>query len=412
MRAGLLLLALLAVTAGAAQAQPWRFHLGAGPAQPGWTVVRPGQDYTGQAGYGFEPGASAGGSVLFSVHVPEGDYRVTLTLAGAPGRSGGAVKAEARRLMVEAASSRPATHSFIVNVRRPELAPPPPNAPAGTAVRLNAREQGSPTWDDRLTLEFAGLEVSGVEVEPVALPRLFLLGDSTVTDQRYEDGASWGQMLPRFLDDSVAVANHAESGETLKSFITELRLDKVLSQMRPGDWAVIQFGHNDSKAQWPQTHAPAETTFRSYLRLYIDEVRRRGGTPMLATSPHRRTFGPDGRIRNSHGGYPDAVRAVGRETGVPVLELNGVSAQLYEALGPERSPAMFADGGRDATHHNNYGAYLLAQGVAAELRRLRLPLAGHLRSDVPAFDPSRPLPPERFTLPASAARSAERPRGS
>jgi lysophospholipase L1-like esterase len=365
--------------------------------------------YGPEARFGFEPGAAN----LFSVAVSEGDYRVTLTFA--PG-SAATVKAEARRLMLQdvRAGRGPMRHSFVVNVRTAGLPPPPANAPGGTAVRLNSREQGSPTWDEKLTLEFLGDApgVTAVEIEPVIVRRVFLLGDSTVTDQRYEDGASWGQMLPRFLDDRVAVANHAESGETLKSFLTELRLDKVLSQMRPGDWAFIQFGHNDQKAQWPQTYVEAATTYRSYLRAYIDEVRRRGGRPVLVTSPHRRTFGADNRITNSHGDYPEAVRAVARETGAPLIDLHAASAAIYQALGPERARLAFADGGRDATHHNNYGAYVLAQAVVEGIRQAEPALAAHIRPEVSRFDPARPLAPAAFTLPASAARSNEQPQGS
>ena len=103
-------------------------------------------------------------------------------------------------------------------------------------------------------------------------------------------------MLPRFFGADIAIANHAESGETLKSFVTELRLDKLLSTLKAGDWVMIQFGHNDQKIQWPQTYAEAATTYRSWLRTYIAEVRRRGATPILVTSPERRNFDAAGHI--------------------------------------------------------------------------------------------------------------------
>jgi len=117
----------------------------------------------------------------------------------------------------------------------------------------------------------------------VTLPTVFLLGDSTVTDQPAEPAASWGQMLPAFFTPDIAIANHAESGETMKSFMTELRFAKVLELAKPGDWALIQFGHNDQKANWPQTYAAAETTYRDYLRTWIadpmiDVVISTGGT--------------------------------------------------------------------------------------------------------------------------------------
>ncbi|MBW3618542.1 MAG: hypothetical protein KY446_12530 [Proteobacteria bacterium] len=97
---------------------------------------------------------------------------------------------------------------------------------------------------------------------------------------------------------------------------------------------------------------------------------------------------------------------------MPVVDLHAMTAAFYEALGPERSRLAFSDRGRDGTHHNNYGAYVLAQSVVEGVRRLNLPLARHILPDVKGFDPARPLPPEMFTLPRSLAASPERPAGS
>ncbi len=375
--------------------------------------------YTAERGHGFEAGTapnSEGKPFLFSVAVPEGNWRVTVVLGGEqPGNT--TIKAESRRLMVEGARTAPGetvTRTFIVNVRNASVPPPERNAPGGTAVVLNDREAGSFTWDDKVTLEFNGPApaVRSLIIEPADAPTVFLLGDSTVTDQRWEDGASWGQMLPRFFKPEVAIANHAESGETMKSFLTGLRLAKVLSQLEAGDWVFIQFGHNDSKKQWPQTYVEAATTYQSYLRTYIAEVRLRGATPVLVTSPQRRNFGPDGTIRNTHGDYPDAVRAVAAAEKVPLVDLEAASRALYEALGPDKSTLAFSNAGKDATHHNNYGAYQLAKAVAQAIRDARLPLAAHLAGDITAFDPANPDDPASFTLPASPQKSAERPRGN
>ncbi|QAY76291.1 rhamnogalacturonan acetylesterase [Sphingosinicella sp. BN140058] len=361
-------------------------------------------------GFGWEDPAR------FSVKVPEGNYRVTLALGGAKAAAT-TVKAEARRLMLEDVRTEAGAHttrSFVVNVRTPALGPPPENAPGGSAVRLKPREIGSATWDDRLTLEFLGTapQVQSIAVEPADVPTLYLAGDSTVTDQTAEPAASWGQMLTRFLGPDIAVANHAESGETLKSFLTELRLDKMLSAMKAGDFVVFQFGHNDQKRQWPQTYVEAATTYRAYLQAFIAEARRRGATPILATSPERRTFDAAGRIVPSHGDYPAAVRQVARETGVGLIDLTAATTSFYEALGPSRAPLAFNDGGKDKTHHNNYGAYAIARMVAAGLAAADPRLAAHVLREARAYDPARPAPPERFALPASGLRSDLRPDGN
>ncbi|MEO8113706.1 MAG: GDSL-type esterase/lipase family protein, partial [Phenylobacterium sp.] len=328
--------------------QPPRRYRFAGKAQPGETMVAPGRRYHG--GYGFESGSPR----IFSVAAPPGNYRVTVTLGGAPA-SATTIEAETRRLMlqdVRTARGQTVQRSFVVNVRDASLAPPPPNGPGGAEVRLHPQERGGFTWDDRLTLELLGPApaMQAVMIEPAEATTVFLFGDSTVTDQRREPYASWGQMLPRFLGPDVAVANYAESGETLKSFIAELRLDKALSVMRPGDYALIQFGHNDQKAQWPQTYAAAGSTFRAYLRAFIAEVRLRGATPVLVTPPERRTFTADGRIRPTLSDYAQAMRAVAVEEKVKLIDLNAVSIRLYQALGPEAAALAFADGGRDLTH--------------------------------------------------------------
>lgn len=361
---------------------------------------------------GYEPGQPHS----FSVKVPEGNYRVTVTLGDPKHASVTTLKAESRRLMLDAVAvprGRTVTRSFVVNVRTPALAPPPANAPGGTEVRLKDRETGSYTWDDRLTLEILGdtAAVRSIEVTPADIPTLYLLGDSTVTDQRYEPAASWGQMLPAFFGPDIAVANHAESGETLKSFVTELRLDKALSRVKPGDWAMIQFGHNDQKAQWPQTHAPAATTYRDWLRTFIAEFRRRGATPILVTSPERRSWTGD-RIKPTLSDYAEAVRAVAAEQKVPLIDLNAASIAFYEALGPARAPLAFNDGGKDATHHDNYGAWVLARAVAEGVRTSGLPLATMLAPGLTPFDPARPPAPETFRLAPSVATSDQRPAGN
>jgi lysophospholipase L1-like esterase len=390
MRRGLL--ALCAAFALPCTAIPQRFDFHAGGNAAGHPA------YDAALGFGFEPADPR----RFSIQEPEGNYRVTVHLGDASVAGVTTLLAEQRRLMFEdlrTARRQRLERSFIVNVRAPELSTPPANAPGGAAVILKPREIGSLSWDGRLTLEFAGAapQVAAVEIERVEVPTLYLAGDSTVTDQPLAPNASWGQKLPRFFAPDIAVANHAESGETLKSFVTELRLAKLLSTLEAGDWVMIQFGHNDQKAQWPQTYVEAASTYRDWLRVYIGEIRRSGATPILVTSPERRNFDAAGRIVSSLGDYPDAVRAVAREENVALVDLNAASRVFYEALGPERAARAFADGGRDHTHHVDYGADALARMVIEGLRacdaRLLAGLAGHIAHDTGRYDPSQPAPP-------------------
>lgn len=347
----------------------------------------------------LEADAGRDGAPAISIPAPEGTYEVTVRLTG-DAKSPAAVLAEQRRLMAEGIRFRgpkPAERTFIVNVRRPGLGPLPDNASGGTVVRLKPREIGAASWDDNLTIEATGdARLLSVRAVPVTLPTLYLAGDSTVTDQPIAPNASWGQKLPRFFAPTLAVANHAESGETLKSFVTEQRLDKLLSALRGGDWVMIQFAHNDQKANWPQTYAEAATTYRAWLRTYIAEVRRRGATPILVTSPDRRNFDATGRIESTLGDYPESMRIVAREESVALIDLNAMSRRFYEALGPEAAARAFADDGRDRTHFNDYGGYALARCVVEGIRAADPALAAglheHLAADAGHYDPAHPEP--------------------
>src|SRR3954471_4346980 len=186
------------------------------------------------------------GPRYLSIKVPEeGNYRVTVTMGDPETAATTTVKAELRRLMVENVHTDPGKYeqrSFLVNVRRPQIA-------GGGEVRLKPRERESEAaaWDDRLTLSIFGA-VAGVDVEKADdVPTLYIAGDSTSTDQPVEPFNSWGQMLTRFLKPEIAVANHGESGESLRSFLGENRLAKVMSVIKAGDYLFIQMGHNDQK---------------------------------------------------------------------------------------------------------------------------------------------------------------------
>ena len=343
------------------------------------------------------------GPAAIAIPAEEGNYRVTLKLGSKIRACVTTVRAESRRLMIEnlpTAAGEFKTASIAVNVRNNRLTPPPTNAPGGTEVRLNAREKNVLHWDDKLSLEFVGAQPCVASVEIVKadqLPTVFIAGDSTVTDQPREPNASWGQMFTRYFKPDIAVANHAESGETMKSFITGMRLDKLLSYMKLGDYLFLQFGHNDQKEIWPQTYVEAFTTYKAYLKVFIAEARRRGATPVLVTSMHRRNFDEHGKIKNTLGDYPEAVRQVAREEKVALIDLHAMSAKLYEALGPVKAPVAFAGNGRDATHHSAYGAYELAKCVVEGVRTGGLDLEKFLADDVKAFDPSKPDDPETWS---------------
>jgi lysophospholipase L1-like esterase len=379
-----------------------KFDFGAGPFRAGYTRVAPTAVYTDDAGYGYEPGAQVeigdggdtttrGRPFMFSVKVPEGNYNVTITMGDSREAATTTVKAESGRLMLERAevpAGQVVARTFTTNVRTPRLPKLPMNAPGREEVSLdrfdaaNARD-----WDDKLTIEIvsphAALRSIEITAAPAA-PTVYIAGDSTVTDRDGGGDVSWGQLLTRFFKPGVAVSNHAQSGETLKSFANALRLDKILSQMKKGDYLFIQFGHNDSKDSWPQTYVEPETTYKAYLKVYIVEARLRGATPVLVTPMDRGVRGT-GAPTHGHDGYPQAMREVAREEHVPLIDLYNTSIVFYENGGAD-APKILADG----THSTAYGGYEFAKCIVTGIKENKLELASFIVDDFKDFDPAHP----------------------
>ena len=421
----------------AAGAAPLKFDFGPGPVAPGYTQVMADMVFTPERGFGFEPGATLNGidhagpdlvqsdcvtgtaPFYFSAALPsEGNYRVTVVLDNAGGQAPVTIKAELRRLMVERikpAKNGSTTCTFIVNTRTPKIVTT--GGIKEGVVRLKApREttQEAWAWDNLLTLEFNGPApaICAVEIEPVTVPTVFLIGDSTVCDQSREPYNSWGQMLTQFFKPEVAVANHAESGETYRDSIGRRRLDKIISVMRPGVYLFMQFAHNDQTQLAAGTGGPF-TTYKAEMKTHIAAVKKAGGHAVVVSPMERRGFDATGQVTASLADYAQAAREVAAEEAVPFIDLNALSKQLYTALGREKSALAFAapDGRQDNTHQSNYGSYQLAKCIVQGIRAAKLELAGFIVDDFIAYDPSKPDPFEAFAVPPSPNFSNQRPLG-
>lgn len=404
----------LADSSALAQA-PLKFHFGHGT-PPGYIEVLLTNAYSKSLGYGFDLDSKPtvverGGSDLlrsssctgeqpffFSAALPEGNYNVTVLFGDSKAGSTNTVKAETRRLMLQRLVTAPGqfvSRTFTVNIRTPRIND-------HSAVRLKDREKGVLHWDDKLTIEFNGSRpaVCALEIAPATNSiTVFLLGDSTVTDQPNEPWNSWGQMLTRFFKPGVAIANHAESGESIKSSLSAHRVEKVLTSLKSGDYVFIQFGHNDMKDR--ATNALA--VYKSNLEKMVSEIRARGATPVLITSMERMA----GIAHDTLGEYPPTVIEVAHELHVELVDLHAMSRILYRALGPNLKRAF-----QDGTHHNAYGSYELARCVVEGIRNSDLGLAKYLVDDMPPFDPHKPDAIETFDIPPSPGRTPEKPEGS
>ena len=357
----------------------------------------------------------------FSVQVPDGNYRVTVTL-GSPKRAAQTVvRAESRRHFTDVITTKKGkyeTVTFLVNKHQPRI-------DGQTVVKLKPREYTYKNWDDSLNFQFCGLAPAvrriRIESAPDAVT-LFLCGNSTVVDQELEPWASWGQMITRWFDDRVAVANYAESGLSATTFLAQLRLDKILTQLHAGDYVVCEFGHNDEKEK--KAGDGAWYSYSRNLKIFADRVREKGGHIIFITPTARRFFYDDQKtLRNTHGDYPDAMRTVASREQVPLIELNGMTHTFYEALGFEGSkralvhyPAnTFPDQPQalaDNTHFNPFGAWEVAKMVVMGLKQLQSPLVEYLRSDWQDFDPAQPDDPDLFVWYPSGNANITKPDGN
>lgn len=393
-------------------------------AEPGFTRVTTDTKYTQELGYGFDlesrpqaVGRVTGGSrpFFFSAKLAPGVYKVAVTLGGEASASQTTIKSESRRLMVEAfktTAGESKTVEFLVHIRVPQI-------PGGSIVRMKPRENElnrifikwdkemevtflELDWDEKLTLEFSderpalhSIHITSFE-KPVTV---YLCGDSTMTDQMMEPWGAWGQQIPRFFKPPVAIANYAQSGETAASFFGEQRWAKVMSEIRAGDYVFLQFGINDRTA-------PDEQFKASFVR-FIDEARAKGAIPVLVTSQNLRRLTPEGKGTNTLGTKPEVMRQVAKEKEAILIDLNEMSARLYEAIGVADLPKAFVDG----THQNMYGSYVLAKCVVQGIIDAKLPWAQYVVDDWKTFDPSNPDKVADFRLPPDPQLDPARPGG-
>ncbi len=221
------------------------------------------------------------------------------------------------------------------------------------------------------------------------VPRLFVIGDSTAASypsERYPL-TGWAQVLQEFFDqECMVVENRARSGRSSKSFMEEGAWKKVIEDLGRGGYVLIQFGHNDSKAKDPKRYTDPESTYQGFLKSYIRDTRSKEATPILLTPINRNSWADDdATLKDTHGKYPDAMRAVAREMNVPLIDLHVLTKQLFESYGHEKTNMFFMilkkgrfsaypEGLTDNTHLQERGARAISQLVAGAISRMEIPL--------------------------------------
>ena len=265
----------------------------------------------------------------------------------------------------------------------------------------------------------AGLPFMMQAAEPTDTVTVFMIGDSTMANKplaKENQERGWGQMLPVYLQGNIKVDNHAVNGRSSKSFINEGRWDKVMSLIRPGDYVIIQFGHNDEKPK-NDRHTDPGSTFDENLRRFVNDTKSKGATPILMNSIVRRNFPPmagqdiasesddkqkdwkgmypnEGVILvDTHGAYLDSPRNVAAETGVTFVDMNKLTHELVQTLGANNSRDLFMwispntyefcpKGKIDNTHLNVHGALIVSRLAVNALAKQMPELRQYIRPEI------------------------------
>jgi lysophospholipase L1-like esterase len=214
-----------------------------------------------------------------------------------------------------------------------------------------------------------------------AKPVIYLIGDSTVRNTDKEQWG-WGSMIGNYFDaDKISVNNQAMAGRSTRTFIKENRWHKVDSMLKPGDYVLMQFGHNEGskpdtnkagyrgvlkgtgdetvELTWPNGTKESVHTYGWYLRKFIRETKAKGATPIVLSMIPRNQF-KDGKVLRADDSYGKWAKEVAEQEKVAFINLNGISAEKYDAWGADSVKKFFPG---DHTHTNKLGATVNAQSV-------------------------------------------------
>ena len=335
--------------------------------------------YSAAVGYGFQPSkspvtaVSRGGSDLlrgdyctsvdsfsFSLNLPLGNYTVNVYLGDLNGTSVTSVYGEQRRLFIDrlaTASGQTVARSFTINRRDYKN--------GNVTISRTDRELTYADFDSVLNFTFAGskIAVCGIDVAPAAasVTTIFVCGNSTAVDQPAEPFCSWPQMITRMFNQQVSIADYAESGLTAGSFISEHRLDMIGTVIKPGDYVLAEFGHNDQK------NATDVANYPSNLKQYSDFAKSHNATPIFVTPTARAN---ENDSATSIAGLAQVMRQTAKTDSVKLIDLNAMVIALHKSLGSSTNVAlMYAD---PTTHFTDYGAFEDARCVARGIVGLNL----------------------------------------
>lgn len=245
----------------------------------------------------------------------------------------------------------------------------------------------------------AHAEGDGTDV-PQHRPTVYLAGDSTMASygESVYPLTGWGQVVNEFFTNDVVIDNRAIGGRSSKSYVLEGHLDKILADIRPGDYLFFQWGHNDNQSTdslcrtnptYCNRHTSPYTSYKEYLQKYIDGARAHGATPVVISPMGRRNYDSDGTFNNDFADYTDAAKQLAVEQDTAFIDLNAKSIAFYDRIGPPATEEVFLycepqeypaypTGRQDNVHFQEYGARQLAKLVAEGVVESQLPIAQYV----------------------------------
>jgi len=331
--------------------------------------------YDAEVGYGFSTVEDESGKKWsgFNVDLPNGDYYLTMSVGNSDGNT------EDLEVMIENAvrlTNTAKKGSFMQQSLTVAL----------YDGQLNFMVTGSVENIKTLKLIKLAHKVEGEK------PTVYIAGDSTVASYNASSKpqAGWGQMISNYFTDEVVFVNNAIGGRSSKSFVKEGRLDSILTNIKPGDYLLIQFGHNDASVGNETRYAAPYTTYKKYLKMFVDGARANGATPVLITPVGRRSYDSEGKFKSDFPDYVAAMKQVAQEENVKLIDLTQMSIDYFNSIGVEATKdvflwaepgeySAFPDGVQDNTHFQEYGAEQIAGLVVKGIKELNLPIAKYIK---------------------------------
>ncbi|MBC7889775.1 MAG: rhamnogalacturonan acetylesterase [Ferruginibacter sp.] len=220
-------------------------------------------------------------------------------------------------------------------------------------------------------------------------PTIYIIGDSTVRNTNRPQ-CGWGEMIGEYFDtEKISISNQAMAGRSTRTFIKEGRWDKVMGTIKKGDYLIMQFGHNEGskpdtsrggrrgvlkgtgdeavELTWPDGTKEIVNTYGWYLKKFVKEAKAKGAIPIIVSMIPRNEF-KEGKVKRADNDFGKWAKEVAEKEGAFFIDLNGITANKYDALGPDEVKKFFPG---DHTHTNVDGARVNAASVAEGIRLIK-----------------------------------------